>query len=138
MPGVDELAVIVDADDQRAKVFPAAARLSKAADDDLLLTDGLDLEPGATSHARLVGAVTKFGDDAFQSFLLGCFEKGLAVAENMLRVLEQARIVDDVAQQALAVLERNAEEPLAVQVDDVEHDVLHGMRFFAPVLQQLK
>ena len=41
--GVDELAVLVDADDERAEILPAVAWRGEAADDHLLLKDGLDL-----------------------------------------------------------------------------------------------
>src|SRR5207302_1763473 len=61
-----------------------------------------------------------------------------AFADDMLRKLHERGITHDVPQQPLAVLERYLEEPLAVEVDDVEDDVLHRVLFRAAVLQKLE
>src|ERR1700737_2870529 len=132
--GVDQLAVFVDADQECAEIFPAGPGLREAADDHLLLEMGFDLEPSAASDAWLIGAVAELGDDPFQAFLLRRLEEGHPLAEDVVRVLEDARIAHDVAQKALAVLERHFEQPLAVEVDDVENHVLHRVLFLAAVL----
>ena len=135
MAGVDELVVLVDADQECAKVFPAGAGSGKATNDDLLLQNGLDLEPGAATHPRQIGAVAKLCDDPFEPFLLCRLEKIRALAEDMVRVLEQPGVAHDVTEQSLAVFERHLEQALAVEIDDVEDDVLHRVRFFPAVLQ---
>ena len=79
----------MDADNQGAEILPAGTGRGKAADDDLLLKDRLDLEPSATPHPRLIGTVAQLGDDPFQAFLLRRLEEGLALARDVVRVLEQ-------------------------------------------------
>ena len=133
--GVHELAVLEDADDERAEIFPAVAWRGEAADDDLLLKDGFDLQPGAAAHSRLVGAVTQLGDDPLQVILLGRLEERLAFAEDVFGVLQQRGVDKQVAEKPLSVLERHFEEPLAVGIDDVEYDVLQGSLVPFPVLQ---
>ena len=132
--GVDELVTLVDAHEEGAEMFPAVAWRGEAADNDLLLEDRLDLQPRAAADPRLVGAVEPLGHDALQPLLRGRLEEGGAFANDVLRILEQGGIAHDVAQQPLAILERHFEESLAVQVDDVEDDVLHRVLFSPAVL----
>ncbi len=53
----------------------------------------------------------------------------------MFGVLQQRGIGKQVAEQPLSVLERHFEEPLALGIDDVEHDVLQGSFVALAVLQ---
>src|ERR1700736_2753181 len=104
MASVGKLAVRIDADQERAEIFPTGAGLREAPNDHFLLQVGLDLEPGGAPHSRLVGTVTEFGDDSFEAFLLRRFEEGVALTEDVVGVLHNARNAHDVAEQALAVL----------------------------------
>ncbi len=133
--GVDELAVLVDADDKRAEIFPAGAGRGEAADDDLLLKDGLDLQPGTTANARLIGAVAQLGDDPLQALLFGRFEEGRAFSDNVLGIFQQRAVGKQVTEQPLSVFERHLEEPLAVGIDQIEHDVQQRPGVSLPVLQ---
>src|SRR2546428_7607559 len=70
LAGVDELAIVVIADEQRTRQSSALAfALEPAADHQLLAHPVLDLDPGAAALARLVGRVKLLGHDAFEPCL---------------------------------------------------------------------
>src|SRR3989442_10474648 len=67
---VDELAIVVIADEQRTRQSSALAfAFEPAADPQLLAHPVLDLDPGAAALARLVGRVKLLGHDAFEPCL---------------------------------------------------------------------
>src|SRR3989442_11158123 len=67
---VDELAIVVIADEQRTRQSSALAfALEPAADHQLLAHPVLDLDPGAAALARFVGRVKLLGHDAFEPCL---------------------------------------------------------------------
>ena len=87
--GIDQLAVVVDPHDQGPEVFATGARRREAADNNLLLEDGFDLQPGTAPDSGLIRAVPSLGHDPLEPFLLRRLEKGLSLAEDMVRILEQ-------------------------------------------------
>ena len=135
---IDELALVIDADQDGAEVFAAVARGGEAADHDFLLAIRLDLHPGAAAGARLIKAVPQLGDDPLELLLLGRGKERLPFADDVVRVLDQVGIAHDVAQQALAVLERDLEKALTIVVDDVEDHVVQSAGLAAPVLPELE
>ena len=94
---VDELAVLVIAEEQRADSINIIRGQGEAADDKLLLVNALELAPvaGAAGDVFAVGAL---GDDALGVQLAGLLEDEvagridvLAVAERSVGVLEEER-----------------------------------------------
>ena len=64
MPDIAQLALIVDAEHQRSKIFSRSGAFSNASDEGLLLHARFDLEPGSGASSRQVGTILTFGDDA--------------------------------------------------------------------------
>ena len=74
-----QLAVIVDAENQRAKMRTLALRFGEAADHKFLLVDDLDLPPFPAAP-RFVATGRVFGEDAFETVLTRRFQHGFAGA----------------------------------------------------------
>ena len=118
-----QVPVLVHRDDQRAEVLVRALSLEPASNDQLLLAPELDLEPRSGSAPRLVGTVPALGDDPLQ-FLLACgLQKRLAVRLDVWREVDHRVWPEHAAQQRLALVQRDAEQRLAVQVEQVEDPV---------------
>ena len=62
----------------------------------------------------------------------------MTAVQHLVGELEQAGVPNDVAQEALTILQRYPEQPLAVAVHDVKDHVLHQPRFLPSVLEKLK
>src|SRR5262249_1097618 len=75
LAGVDELAGVVVADEQRAGIAAALAlAFEPAADDELLSVAVLDVQPGAGAPPRFVPGVELLGPPAFEARLAACLE----------------------------------------------------------------
>ena len=116
---VPQVPVFVHGDDQRAEILVRALSLEPASDDQLLLPPELDLQPRAGPAPRLVGAVPALGDDPLQ-FLLAC---GLPVGLDVWREVDHRIGPEHAAQHRLALVQRDVEQRLAVQVEQVEDPV---------------
>src|SRR4051794_445704 len=128
-----ELAVLVDADDERAEVPGVATPRGPAADHELLFRPDLDLQPGAGTAARLVARPLELGDDAFEILLLGGRSERLALTIDVRRETDTRVGAKDALEQALAVLEGDVEEHPAVEVEQVERLVDEVRCPFTPV-----
>ncbi len=133
-----ELAVLVDADDERAEVAGVARPGRPAADDELLLGPDLDLEPGVRAPARLVARALELGDDALELLRFGGGPEGLALTLDVGREADARMRPEHALEQALAVLERDVEQQPAIEVEQVERlvDEVRGALVAGPLLEQ--
>src|SRR5574341_1108368 len=79
MADIRQLIPFEHAQDKSAKIFSAASRFRKSRYHGLLCLPRLHLQPLPAPSARLVGALSMFGDDPFESLFLGDIEKQDAV-----------------------------------------------------------
>src|SRR5215470_12463038 len=82
---VDEPALVVEADVQRAEVAARALRIRVATHHELLPALALDLDPLARAAAR-VRARRAFGHDAFEALLRRGLQEGRAVLGHVIHV----------------------------------------------------
>ncbi len=131
--------VLVHAHDERAQV-PAALLGCPAAHDELLLGSDLDLQPGRRPLAGQVGRGAVLGHDPLDALLAAAAKNVSPLGLDMPRVAHHGPLAQDQAQQLLALLQGDAEQRAAIQVQQVEHLVdqpgaalaRHGPRRSAP------
>src|SRR5262249_28365070 len=80
---VDEFAVLVDAEQQRAEVRARLPRLGPAPDNELLFVKQLDLAPRRTAPPRLVERGGFLRDEAFPSLFLRARVQRTRVADDL-------------------------------------------------------
>ena len=128
-PGVAQRALLVgDADHERAQPAGAPALAGQpAADDRVGRVDVLDLDPAGRAAAGQVGAVEPLGDHALE--LLGArqLEQRAAVADVMRRRLPGRPAQLELGQRRAALVVAQAHQRAAVEVEQVERDVVHGV-----------
>jgi len=116
-----QLAVaIMHAEQEGAEVALRDAARLPAAHHELLLPPCLHLEPGVRAAARLVPAGAPLGHDALEALCLGGLEERLAITLDVARVAHQRVVPQALAQEPLALLERDVEQRAAVEVQEVE------------------
>src|SRR4029079_19467247 len=99
-----------------------------AADDELLLRPDLDLQPGRRPATGLVGRAAELGHDALEPALAGRLVERPAVTLDVGGVADTRRFAQDAAEEPLPILERDAEQRAAVEVEQVERLVEQAAR----------
>src|SRR5712664_2929598 len=117
---VDELAILARADVQRPDPAARAFGLGEPDDDEVVYPVGADLQPvaGAASPIR---AVSLLRHDALETELHDLLVQRLAVFLEMLRVAERSRLRQDLAENLLALDERQLAEVVALEREQIEH-----------------
>src|SRR2546429_3830073 len=118
---VDQLALVVETQVQRAEMRPRALWHRVAADHELLPELTLDLQPVPRAF-RGIGAVALLRDHAFQPLLAGGGEKVRAVLQHVVTEVDDAARWHQEPQALLARLERQPTEIAAVENQRVEED----------------
>ena len=141
LAGKPEVLALVHADHERAELLRAPLSRRPPADDQLLLRSSLDLEPGRRAAAGLVPAAPVLGDDALEALGPGGLEECHALGLDRRRDLDPGRGPDDQPEEALALLERDIQQRLPVEVEQVEcleheRDRPPGPAGADPLLQQ--
>ena len=122
---------------ERALAAPVPARV--AGDHELLALLGLDLQPLPAPPSRVTG-VGPLGEDTLEALLLRGLEQRLAVVEHR-RELDGRVLVYELLQPRVPLLERQVDERLALELEQVEEVVderprplLHRREARAPLL----
>src|SRR6266566_5818574 len=118
-PAVDESAVLVRADMERAEATARSLRLREADHDKVVDAVGANLQPIAGSAAA-IRAVRLLGHDAFESQLHDLLVQRLAVFLEMLRIPERARLRQHLLENLLALDEREFAQIVAPEREQVE------------------
>src|SRR2546429_542467 len=118
---VDQLALVVETQVQRAEMRPRALWHRVAADHELLPELTLDLQPVPRAF-RGIGAVALLRDHAFQPLLAGGGEKVRAVLQHVVTEVDDAARWHQEPQALLARLERQPTEIAAVENQRVAED----------------
>ena len=124
--------LVVDAEEEGAEPAAGSAGIGEPADDELLPAGALDLEPGAGAPAR-VRAAGAFGHQALEPLQAGLLEDGGAAALDVVAVAHHAvqlaaAALEQPLEPALALLERQPAQVVAVLEEQVEGDVRDGLR----------
>src|SRR3954467_1660218 len=117
----NEIAFLVEADEQRADPLARSLGIGEAADHEFLAVDALCFEPPG-ALAALIRLVARLRDDPFETEAARFADGGGAVRLQVIRKLD-ARTADDLLQRSLARLERLADERPSIQVEEVEREV---------------
>ncbi len=91
VPDVRQVAVFVNAEQQRAEILARLARLGPAADDEFLLVYDLQLAPVRRPLARLVERRRVLGDESFPALIEGALVQRAPVAVYHFTDAEQRR-----------------------------------------------
>ena len=121
---VDEAPALVEADVERAEVRARSLGIGVAADDELLASLALDLDPLARA-ATDVGRGGALGDDALEPRLRRGVVEGAALARDVVAVAHHAEGGHEQAQALLAVDERQAAQVAAVEREAIEEHAHH-------------
>src|SRR6202790_325845 len=122
--------LVVQAENQRAEIFAAALRIGVASDDALLTLRDFDFQPIARA-LLFVNAFALFGEDAFQSALLRRVEKIKPFLGIVIGKLHNPACNNPLLQQLLALLERDAAQIEAIEVEQIER-IVNDRHTFAP------
>lgn len=120
MTDIDQLAFVVDAKNQRAKMLAAAARLSEADDNGFLLVAGLDLEPLFRALARMIQTCGTLRDNAFLSYSLRLVERCLAMPLSVPTIVDQWMASKDGVQTVLALKQWLTAQVAAIEEEQIE------------------
>jgi hypothetical protein len=124
LPGVDELAALVVADQQRTQPDSAALRGGIAADHELSIEHAFELQPIRRAPPRVSG-ISQFGDHAFVAALAGLAVGGLAFVPDVGGQAQRIAKLKRIAQQAFPPNQGQRGGVLAVEVQQVENVVEH-------------
>ncbi len=136
-PRVQEIAVVVDAQDERAEIHPRLARLGPARDDELLFGQDLDLAPVGCALAGMVERRRLLRDQAFPAAGDRALVHLPAVAEHDLADADDGRRCagQEPFERLPALGERTAAEVSGAVAQDVEADVCAVARSSLQVLE---
>ncbi len=138
LAGVAQLAVLVDAEQQRAEAA-LLVRRRPADDDELLALDALGLDPAARPRADIFG-IGALGDDAFEPRLAKGAEQLLAAPDDVIGVADLGRAgADQRGELLLALRQRSVGEVLAVKREQIEGVIEDERRIFLQrILERLE
>ena len=120
LPGVRPSVPAAHRENERAEVGVAALSRQPAHHDDLLLAANLELEPRAAATIRLVRRVPQLGDDPFELLLASRLEEGGAFGHDVAREPDECMRPEAGLEHALAFLERDPQERLPIEMEQVE------------------
>src|SRR3954463_14587437 len=124
LPGVAQVAVLADADEQRADALaPAPLPRHPAADHDLLAVEFFALAPARTAPPRLVRRVEPLGDDALEALLGGRLEDLLAVPRDVVGRAPAVAVEVELGEPRAALLVGQVHERVPVEPEEVEDHV---------------
>lgn len=119
--GEQEPARTVISNEQRAEVLVAALRRRVPADNEFLLADQFDFQPGGVAPAGFVERIRSFRDQALQLKLLHRSEKLVFIAAQLFRELDVFRsFLEQLGQQFTALNERPVAQVCTVQEEQIE------------------
>ena len=137
----DKLLLLIDADEERTEVLPGSARRRESADDKLLFTLHLELDPGAAPSAGFVGGLFTFTDESFQSKVSHAIKQLRSAAlQGGGKSDDPWRIFQETAELVLPLLERAFMEILSVQAKQIEGIIKYWRSLFSKLegLEELK
>src|SRR3954469_4104921 len=124
LAGEHEAWAVVVADEQRADPDAAALRIGEPADDELLALRAFRLHPAAMA-ARLVRTIAQLRDNPFEADVARLLEERSAAALDMFGIADASGLAaaDQWLPPRLARVARVRRDPLAVQSQQIEHEV---------------
>src|ERR1700691_4158062 len=111
--------LVIQPQDQCAEIFAVALGSRVTSDDAFLALRDFDLEPIARA-LFLVCTASLLRKDSFQPPLLSCFEKIKTLLAKVVGKTNHMAILDCLLQQLLSLLEPDAAQVEAIQIEQVE------------------